>query len=71
MVVHKYFPTCGCRMDKILTDFIEQTRAEPSLAHDLLEATEWNMDAALLAYESFKDTRAVDPHADYHYNPSK
>ena len=57
-------------MDKILTDFIQQTRVEPSLAHDLLEATEWNVDDALLAYESLKDTRAVDP-PEYQYNPSK
>ena len=57
-------------MDLILTDFIQRTNVDPSLAHDLLEATEWDMDAAMIAYESIQDTWAVDP-PEYEYNPSK
>lgn len=57
-------------MDIILTNFISQTRADPALAQDLLEATNWDMDAAILAFESLQDTRAVEP-PEYQYDPSK
>ena len=57
-------------MDSILTEFITRTRADPALAQDLLEATEWNLDAAIAAYESLHDTKAVDV-PEYVYNPSK
>jgi len=56
-------------MDQVLTDFIQRTKAEPSLARDLLEATDWNLDSALLAYESLNDTQAVQPQ-EFQYNPS-
>ncbi len=57
-------------MDSILTEFIQRSKADPALAQDLLEATEWNMEAALLAYESLQETRVVEP-PEYEYNPSK
>lgn len=47
--------------DEILTAFIDQTRVEPALAHDLLEATGWDLDTALAAYQGLQDTRAVQP----------
>ena len=57
-------------MDSILTEFIERTEADPALARDLLEATEWNLDMAVMAYESLHDTKSVEPQ-EYVYNPSK
>ena len=57
-------------MDQVLSDFIERTKVEPSLARDLLEATDWNLDNAVLAYESLNETSAVEPQ-EYQYNPSK
>ncbi len=56
-------------MDQVLSDFIERTKAEPSLARDLLEATDWSLDSALLAYESLNETSAVQSQ-DFHYDPS-
>ena len=40
-------------MDDILSKFISQTRAEPSLAQDLLEAVSWDLSSALSLYEGF------------------
>lgn len=40
-------------MDEILSDFIAQTHADPSLAQDLLEGVSWNLSAALSLYEGF------------------
>ena len=57
-------------MDSILTEFIDRTRADPALAQDLLEATEWNLDAAIAAYDSLHETKAVEA-PEYVYNPSK
>ena len=57
-------------MDSVLTEFIQRTHADPALARDLLEATEWNVDAAEAAYHSLQDTHTVDL-PDYEYNPSK
>ena len=57
-------------MDTILSDFIGRTNADPALAHDLLDATEWNLDAALAAYESLHDTHTTDV-PDFHYDPSE
>ena len=48
-------------MDDILTEFISQTRADPALAHDLLEAANWNLGEALAVYDGLMDTRAVVP----------
>ncbi len=48
-------------MDQILTEFITRTKADPALAHDLLEATEWQLEAALEAYQGLHDTHAVIP----------
>ena len=47
--------------DEILTEFVTQTRADAALAHDLLEAAEWNLDHALHMYEGFMNTQAVQP----------
>ena len=57
-------------MDAVLTEFIHRTNADPALAQDLLEATEWHLDAAVQAYEGLKDTQAVLPQ-EYEYNPSE
>ena len=57
-------------MDVILSDFLQRTNADPALAQDLLEATEWDLDAAVQAYEGLKDTQAVTPQ-EYTYNPSE
>lgn len=48
-------------MDEILTEFLAQTHADAALAHDLLEATEWNLDSALAMYDGFMNTQAVQP----------
>ena len=40
-------------MDDILSDFIAQTHAEPSLAQDLLEGVSWDLSAALSLYQGF------------------
>lgn len=55
-------------MDSILTEFIQRTKADPALAQDLLEATEWNLDMAETAYNSLQETRAVEPQ-EYVYDP--
>lgn len=39
-------------MDDTLSQFIEKTGTDPSLARDLLESTKWNMDEALKAFET-------------------
>ncbi len=56
--------------DSVLTTFIERTRADPALARDLLDATQWDLEAAVTAYHSLYDTAAVEPE-EYKYNPSK
>ena len=48
-------------MDDILTEFVSQTQADAALAHDLLEAAEWNLDRALSMYSGFMNTQAVEP----------
>ena len=48
-------------MDDILTEFVAQTHADAALAHDLLEAAEWNLDRALTMYDGFMNTQAVEP----------
>ena len=48
-------------MDDILSDFISRTKADPALAHDLLDATDWNLEAALSAFEGLHDTHSVLP----------
>ena len=57
-------------MDSILTEFIQRTRADPALAQDLLEATDWNLDMAIMTYDSFHETKVVEP-PEYVYDPSK
>ena len=57
-------------MDSILSDFIGRTQADPALAQDLLDAAEWNLEAALAIYDGLKDTRAVEP-PEYQYDPSE
>lgn len=57
-------------MDAILTDFIGQTQADPALAQDLLDASGWDIKAALAMFSGLKDTRAVEP-AEYEYDPSE
>lgn len=39
-------------MDDTLSQFIEKTGTDPSLARDLLESTKWNVDEALRAFET-------------------
>ena len=39
-------------MDDTLSQFIEKTGTDPSLARDLLESTKWNVDDALRAFET-------------------
>ena len=39
-------------MDDTLSQFIEQTGTDPSLARDLLESTKWNVDEALGVFET-------------------
>ena len=39
-------------MDDTLSQFIAQTGIDPSLARDLLESTNWNVDEALSAFEA-------------------
>lgn len=39
-------------MDDTLSQFIAQTGTDPSLARDLLESTNWNVDEALSAFEA-------------------
>ena len=57
-------------MDSILTEFLQRTSADPALAQDLLEAVEWNLDAAVSAYSNLHDTKTVEAQ-EYEYNPSK
>jgi hypothetical protein len=57
-------------MDSILTEFIQRTKADPALAQDLLEATEWNLDMAVIAFESLQETKTEEPQ-EYVYDPSK
>lgn len=57
-------------MDSILTEFIHRTKADPALAQDLLEATEWNLDMAVMAFDSIQETKVVEP-PEYVYDPSK
>ena len=57
-------------MDSILTEFLQRTNADPALAQDLLEAVEWNLDAAVSAYSNLHDTKAVEV-PEYQYDPSK
>ncbi len=57
-------------MDSILTEFLQRTSADPALAQDLLEAVEWNLDAAVCAYSNLHDTKTVEV-PEYQYNPSK
>ena len=44
------------RMQKIHSDFISQTDADPALAQDLLDATEWDLQAALQAFQGLSET---------------
>ena len=48
-------------MDDILTEFLSRTQSDAALAHDLLEAAEWNLDTALTMYDGFMDTQTVQP----------
>ena len=48
-------------MDDILTEFVTRTHSDAALAHDLLEAAEWNLDRALDMYDGFLNTQAVQP----------
>ena len=59
-------------MDSILTKFVSRTKADPALAHDLLEATGWELEAALTAYQGLHDTHAVVPEdeLDFGFDPS-
>ena len=43
-------------MDDILTQFVARTKVDPALAQDLLEATGWDLNLALAAYEGFNVT---------------
>ena len=54
-------PPLSLRMDDILTEFITRTRADAALAHDLLEAAEWNLDKAVGMYCGFMSTSPVQP----------
>ena len=54
-------PSSYSEMDDILTEFVTQTQADAALAHDLLEAAEWNLDRALTMYDGFMNTQAVEP----------
>ncbi len=56
--------------DSVLTTLIERTHADPALARDLLDATQWDLEAAVSAYHSLYDTASVEPE-EYQYNPSK
>ncbi len=56
--------------DSVLTTFIERTHADPALARDLLDATDWNLEEAVTAYHSLYDTKTVEPE-EYQYDPSK
>ncbi len=60
-------------MDQILTDFVSQTKADPALAHDLLEATGWDLEAALSAFQGLHDTHAVLPEdqLDFAFDPGE
>lgn len=49
-------PSPCSRMDDILTQFIQRTKADPSLARDLLDATQWDLQAALAVYDGFSVT---------------
>lgn len=42
--------------EKILSDFVSQTNADPSFAQDLLEATDWDILSALAAFEGLNVT---------------
>lgn len=39
-------------MDDTLSQFVEKTGTDPSLARDLLESTKWDVDEALRAFET-------------------
>lgn len=56
-------------MDTILSDFIGHTQADPALARDLLDAADWNLQAALAIFDGLKDTQTVEPE-EYQYDPS-
>ena len=54
-----------------MSDFIGRTRADPALAQDLLDAAEWDLEAAIALFDGLKDTRAVEPEEEeFHYDPS-
>ncbi len=56
--------------DSVLTTFIERTHADPALARDLLDATDWHLEEAVTAYHSLYDTKTVEPE-EYQYDPSE
>ena len=43
-------------MEAILSDFISRTNTDPSFAQDLLEATGWNIESALAAFDGLNVT---------------
>ena len=49
-------------MDAILTEFIQRTKADPALAQDLLDATLWDLEAAIAAFEGFNITCESQQH---------
>ncbi len=56
--------------DSVRSTFIERTHVDPALARDLLDATDWNLEAAVTAYHSLYDTKTVEPE-EYQYDPSE
>ncbi len=56
--------------DSVLSTFIERTHVDPALARDLLDATDWNLEAAVTAYHSLYDTKTVEPE-EYQYDLSE
>lgn len=43
-------------MEAVLSDFVSRTNADPSFAQDLLEATGWDLNAALAAFDGLNVT---------------
>ena len=49
-------------MDDTLSNFIEKTGTDPSLARDLLESTNWNVEEALSAFETLSLGSSASSH---------
>lgn len=59
MIYHALELLNSSTMDDTLSQFIEKTGTDPSLARDLLESTKWDLEEALRAFEALSLGSAV------------